>query len=290
MRKIITCVAAALALTAAGQTPNPAPEKFAIKATAEVGLGNALSSASRLSGLSTRAAAHDFGFDFGYTVWTLDCQSLEANVGLGYGYANVKSKIGSLDYHYSAPAEADMDGDTYERYYELRNVSQKSTVHRLTLPIYMDYGYRVHERVKLHALAGFKLGFDLTSSVKKVHGSAFSYGIYPQYEDLMIDAPYMNLFGETNLSDAKTSKPRLSPATIAFICGAGAEIGIWGPLSADINFRYEAAFAKMFKPTAETCPVTYTVEGGQSVTPLASFLKKSRPSRASLAIALIYRF
>ncbi len=276
----------------------PATEKFAIKATADIGLGKALTGSGTLPGMDTKSSMTDFGLDFGWTFWQQREHSVEANIGLRYGRASFKAGLASLDYNYQAPAAADMDNDTYIRYYELSDLHQKITTDRVSIPIYARYRYEINPRIGVHAILGFKIGLNASSKVSATTGSAFSYGIYPQYDDLMIDASYMNEFGRTNLAAATTLKPETASATVAIMAGVGAEVKVWGPISADLTIKYEGAMSNMYKRigvapapyTATTAPVTYTVAGGQTVAPLCSYLSSSKPSRLSLAISAIYRF
>ncbi len=291
-------VTALAALTTFGAAAQSQPlKKFAVKATADIGLGGALSTKSSLAGMTTKSSGSGFGVDFGYTFWTKERQALEANIGLGYTSCSLTADVESLDYHYSAPAAADMDNVPYIRYYELSGLHQKASAGRVTVPIYINYKYRVHELVDAHVLAGFKLGFSGGGKVSDTSGSAFSYGIYPQYDDLMIDATYMNEFGQSSLSSMQVLKPQVSGMSASFLIGLGAEVRVNGPVSIDVSFRYEGG-GNMFKSvggsttsfTADNAPVRYTVAEGQTVSPLCGYLTSSKISRLSLALGVIYRF
>ncbi len=273
-------------------------ERFAIKPTVEIGFGDALSTGNAMPGMSTKSSSTDFGVDFGWTVWRSRSNSLEVNFGLGYGSTSLTADLGKLDYHYSAPAAADMDNDTYIRYYELSAMHQKIQAGRVTLPIYLNYRYETSRVVSLHALLGMKFGFSASSKVSQSSGTAYSYGIYPQYDNLLINATYMNEFGTTTLGADRTLKPETNGCTASLLVGAGAEIRLWGPLALDITLRYERGFNDVFKTAAgsvasidaDNAPVTYTVAEGQTVRPLSSYLGGSKISRLSAALSLICRF
>ncbi len=281
--------------TSAQSTPN---ERFTIKATADIGLSSSLSTGTSLPEASAKASSSDFGFDFGMIVWQHSKSSLELNAGLSYGSTSIKADLPKFDYHYSAPSTADMDGDTYIRYYELKDLHQKISVGRFAVPVYVNYRYRIHRLITVHALAGFKFGFNVSSKLTSLTGKAYSYGIYPQYDDLMIDASYMNMFGDTSLDSAQGFKPKTSSFSFSIIAGLGAEIYLWGPLSADVSLRFEQATGNMFKALnpgnasygENDAIVTYTVAEGQKVKAIPNFFDKSKLSRLSLALSLIYRF
>ena len=73
---------------------------------------------------------------------------------------------------------------------------------------------------------------------------------------------------------------------------AGAEFRIYGPLTADLSFRYNAGLTNLYKggTTTDIAPVSYTVADGQQVLPLCDYFKTSKLSMISLQLARIYRF
>ncbi len=293
----ISMIVALLPVFSAG-AQSETNEKFAIKATADIGLGRAMSVDCALDNMSAKSSASDFGIDFGWTFWTQRENSLEANIGLGYGSCSLKTSIPGLDYNYSAPAAADMDNVPYIRYYEVEDLHQKIRTNRLVIPIYLNYGYEINERVVLHALLGVKLGFNLSSKITESGCKVFSYGVYPQYDNLMIDASYMNEFGHSVLDKSSTLTSEANGVTASLLTGVGAEVRIWGPVSAELSFRYECGLNDMYKKmksapatfSYDNAPVTYTVVDGQKVAALSKYLTRSKISRLSCGISLIYRF
>ncbi len=284
-----------VALTGTAQTAGR--EKFAIKATADIGIGNALSTRCALPGMDAKSASSDFGIDFGWTFWSQRENSLEANIGLGYGRTSLKANLSGMEYHYAAPAAADMDNEPYIRYYALDGVHQNIRIGRLTIPIYLNYRYQINDRFSLHALAGMKLGFNVVENFTS-RGKAFSYGVYPQYDNLMIDASYMNGFGASTLGRNETITPDVHAVTFSLMAGVGADVRIWESFYAGLTFKYEGAVNNMYKSikadpdafNANTAPVTYTVAEGETVKPLSSYLTSSKLSRFSCVISLFYRF
>ncbi len=292
---ILTVIALLPALSAGAQSSTD--EKFSVKASADIGLGRAMNPDYALPNISAKSSSSDFGVYFGWTFWQQREHSLEANIGLRYGRTSLKARLSELDYNYSAPAAADMDNEPYIRYYELDDLNQKILTGRLSIPIYLTYHYRINDRFSVHALAGMKIGFNVSSKIGRSGGNVFSYGVYPQYDDLLIDASYMNCFGNSTLDAAHTLKPDTNSATFSLLAGVGAEVRIWGPISADLTFKYEGAVSNIYKTasglntlTAANAPVTYTVADGQQVAPLSRYLTSSKLSRFSCAISLIYRF
>lgn len=299
MKPLTRYILTALILTTniCAYTQSSENEKYAIKASAEFGLGNSISTSSDMSTLSTKSTMGNYGVDFGWTFWKKQNNRLELNVGLAYSPTSVTLDLGSFDYDYSAPADADMDGDTYQRYYEIGFMNQKVGYGRLTLPVYLTYAYRCNEWFGVHADLGLRFGFKTNSKLSKVVGEAYSYGIYPQYDNLLIDESYLNDFGKTDLAKARYVAPECSGFSTSLLVGFGAEFRIYGPLAADISLRYNAGFSNLFKGrydgqkfNSENAPVNYSVSEGQAVKSLTDYLNSSKVSQIALRISLIYRF
>ncbi len=301
MKKIILFTAVLVSLNTYAASPvynSDTNEKFAIKVEFNPCIGKAMSTKSTLQGLDTKSSAMDFAVDFGWTFWTRDSHSLEANIGLGSESVALTANLSNLDYSYSASAAADMDNVPYTRYYRLKGLHQKIKDNRMIVPIYLNYRYRLNDIVSLQALVGFKFGFKTSSKVSECNGNSYSYGVYPQYDDLMIDASYMNMFGETVLDADQALKPDVSGVTTSFMAGIGAEFRVYGPVSVNVNFKYECGFNNRFKSPqsftgtfdATNAPVTYTVADGQQVKSLSYYLSGSKTSHPTLGISLIYHF
>lgn len=282
------------ALCASAQTDNGSD--FALRATAEFGIANSLATTSSLPGATEKMSSMNFGLEFDRTFFRKGPQTLSVNIGLGYMTNPLTSDLGGLDYSYNAGAAADMDGNPYIRYYELGSIHQKQQTGYLTIPLYLSYGYRISRFIKLHADAGVRFGFKVKSALTKVSGASYAYGIYPQYDNLLINAPYLNEFGETDLADARKLSPKASAFNCNALIGIGAEFNIYGPLAIDVALRYNIGLTNLYKTgisginfKEDTAPVSYTVDGGQSVRPLSDFLTKSRFSNLAIMVGLVYR-
>ena len=292
---ILSALMLAAAVHASAQSKDG--EKFAIKASAEIGLGNSISTTSMLPS-SRKASAGDYGIDFGWTFFEKDRHRLEANIGVAYRSTSLTFDWDAMDYDYAAPASADMDGETYQRYYEIGYMSQKVDLGQIAVPVYLTYAYQCNEWLGFHADLGVRLGFKSSCKFKDVSGSAYSYGVYPQYDDLKIDDAYLNNFGTTNLANARRIAPEASGFSASVLVGVGAECRIYGPLAADVSFRYNAGVTNMFKEQYKnatsfshaTAPVNYTVDKGQAVKPATGYLHSSKQNQFSIRMGLIYRF
>lgn len=280
--------------------PQASAQRFAIKGYDNIGLGNPMSITNAMPGQSSKSSYNAFGIDFGYTFWRLNAQSLEANIGIGYSMAFANFSIDDMKYNYAAPATADQDGLPYQRYYELTNLKQRTNLGYMNVPIYLEYQYKPLKWLGIHAEVGVGLGFRICGSAGSSSGQAYAYGVFPEYNDLMIDASYMDDFGTRPISGPAAVKPDMKGFAASVMCGAGFEFYAYEPVSFEVGVRYNAGLTQAFNGryditnvsefTAETAPVTYTVAEGTQTKSLADYTTKSRISPLSLHLGINVRF
>lgn len=297
IKHILTAVTAFTVLAASAQGGDN--EKYAVKLTATNSFGDALSTNFANPSMTKKnSESKNLEIDFGCTIWQHSRNSLEANIGVGYNVLSLKAEMAGFEFNYSAPAEADMDRDTYIRYSKIDGLHQNIKTERITLPLYLDYRFKCSKVFSLHALLGFRFGYSISSKVTENYGSIFNYGIYPQYDDLMIDAPYLNAFGSNILDKSNALDPTVNKLSAAFLTGIGAEFRIFGPLAIEASVRYERGMTNIYRTqypdvllfNAGNAPVTYTVAEGQKVSSLSRYLTLSQPSTFSYALSLLLRF
>ena len=301
MRKIIKIALCAVALfinLAAWAQNNESGEKFAFKPYANIGLGDAVSIESSLPGVKKSSSSNDFGVDFGWTFWHRQKHSLEANIGIAYSISSVKLGVENFDYSYFEMAESEIDGDSYIRHYELSYLNQKTTLGRVGVPIYLSYAYKCNKWLKIHADLGVSLGFKISSELSNLSGEGYSYGVYPQYDNLKIEDSYINDFGPKTYLKSMCMEPTANSFSCSILTGIGAEFKIYGPLAVDLGLRYNKGLTNLYDSAFEQigtigyfdAPVKYIVKEGQQIESLTDYLKTSKLSNMSLKISLLYRF
>lgn len=291
-------VISGILLGIAGLSPFRAEaQKFALKPYVDIGIGNPMSVKSDLELSKKSGNNNSFGLDFGYTFLHKGGNSLEANLGIGYSITNLNVGLTSLEYNYMAPPTADVDNNPYIRYYELSGLEQKINVGYFTVPVYLSYGYQFSSRVGLHADLGFRFGFKCASKLSSMSGSAYCYGIYPEFDNLEITLPGLNDFGTTDLSEAKRGKVEANGFYTSLLVGLSFDVYLFGPVWLNVGARYDCGFTNTFKKiyeptnfTSESAPVTYTVANNQEVKPLSSYLSSSKLSPFSIHAGLTFKF
>ena len=295
MKKAIIIGMAAMALVPAMQA-----QKYAIKAYDNIGVGNPMNVTHSNTGQDHKSSYNTFGVDFGYTFWRKGANSLEANIGFGYAAAGTTFSLGAMDYHYSAPATADEDGNPYERYYQLSDMRQTASVGYFTLPIYLEYQYRCLSWLGVKAEVGVGLGFRLTSGLGKVSGTATAWGVFPEYDDLLIDEDYLDDFGMRYLDKRAALDQNSHAFNASIMCGAGFEFYAYEPVSFELGVRYNHGLTQVFDGvhsesfskgvTADNAPVFYTVANGTQVRPLSEYTTKSKLNPLSIHVGVTVRF
>ena len=274
-------------------SPLVSGQKFAVKPNVNIGIGNAINVKSDIQGLSSNASYFDFGADFSYKFWQKGGSRLEANIGIGYSISNLKLSIPSLIYDYNATASADIDNNPYIRYFEITNLEQKYNLGYFNIPIYLTYGYQFSERIGLHADLGVKLGFKCNAKMNSVSGNAYSYGQFPEYDDLIIKDLVLDDFGNSNLANSEKMSLQTSVINASLFVGATFDVRVAKSVWFNLGIRYHPGISNIFKKTftsgnytQENSPVTYTVADGLQVFPLANYLSSSKLSPFSIYVGL----
>lgn len=301
MKHHILTIAAILLLHAPiidAQSQSP-EDKYSIKANTNIGLGNAYSATTSIDGARLDKSDNTgFGVDFRYRFWQKHKLSLGLNAGLDYYAGSQTIVMDGMKFNYTAGADADMDGDTYQRYTEISRASQKISLGALTVPVYVDFNWQFSQRVSLYANAGIAFRFSTMAEAKNTMGSCDVYGGYPKYDNLKIDDEWLNDFGDHSLSGASVENPQQNSLTMSIRGGAGLRVWIYGPLSFECGVNYDYGCMNRLKSgnldcgtvTADNAPVTYTVENGRNVKSFASVLNKNKLSMLSLNLGLIFSF
>lgn len=277
------------------------PMRWRIKVYGDISLGSPYSFKCP-DNLATTGTNTDFGLDVGYVFPSKSKFKIGAFIGLGYSMGKVDVGIDYMAYNYSAPSSADMDGDTYQRYYTLSNMKQNVTLGRFYVPIYADFEFRAHRIVSVFADLGFKLLFNVASKVGNVSGESDSWGVYPQYDNLVMNDEWLNDFGKRPIDAVIQNSDWLSSFSADMFVGLGVRIKIYGPLSLDAGVRYQIGLTDIGKFTGNAgnlsggeileanAPVTYTVKDGTHVNSLTNYLSSLKTQGLKLNVGLVVKF
>lgn len=277
------------------------PTRWRIKPNVNITIGDAIT-LDNASELEYSSSAMSFGVDVGYIIPSRNKFKIGIFSGLGISTASLDMSKAGLQYNYNASSDADMDGDTYIRYYELSNLKESIKLSHVTIPVYVDFDYRISRKFSIFANLGFKAYINAGSKVSDLSGDIYSYGIYPQYQNLVVNESWLNDFGDSSFGiDGQSKKSLFRGFSADFLGGIGVRLNVFGPLAIDVAFMYQAPLISRIDDSSlitlpegninsSEAPVTYTVRDGQ-VTDF-SFLNyyKAKFNPISLKVGLIFKF
>ena len=271
---------------------------FSVKPQFSIGLGNSLAMKSDITLQKKNTTSNNFGIDLGFNIWEDTKNYFTLNFGLGYNSINLKLGISDFSYNYFALPSADMDSNTYYRYYDINSLEEEISSSYLTIPVYFGYTYNITKRLGFYLNLGVNIGFKAGSNLKSVSGNGYVYGVYPEYGDLKIDEPYLNGFGNVSFNNAQKQKVNTSGVTGSLLAGLGVDFKVAGPLWVNLGIKYNLGVNNIFKYedsikggfSNTNSPVTYTVAEGEMINPLSNYLSKSNISSLLLDLGITLKF
>lgn len=277
------------------------PRRWRVMPHYDLSLGKPFSAELFGNKIHTLMSATEFGVDLAYMFPSKSRFKVGVGVGVGYSAGKIDYSADKLEYYYDAAPDADMDGDSYERHYTVDGLRQKAKLNYFTVPVYVDLEYRLMRRVALFLDLGAKAYINAGSKISDTQGEATAYGVYPEYDNLVIDDPAMNAFGTVNLNSVPSGDNPIESFTASAFANVGVRVKITGPLSAQVAVGYEMGLIKNVKSqvdrelpsgytTEADAPVTYTVDGGTAVRNLSSFTEGIKRQGLKFSIGLIYSF
>ena len=178
-----------------------------------------------------------------------------------------------------------------------------------SIPIYIDLNFHVHDMVTLYMDLGVKNHFCLSSLLSNISGTYSTWGVYPQYGDLVLDY-------KTGLNQfSNESQFSLNPSTMTmrindsmdFLSAIGVRVKLknkqFFPLYADFSLGYQHSiivpyrnkFASKIEDTnelilPEDALMTYTVQNGEAIESLTKFVSEIKRKIFTVNFSLIYKF
>ena len=137
--------------------------------------------------VSATSSSNEFAVDFGYIFPSSSKFKTGLFLGVGASMNKMKLDIDSMDYHSVTDGKADIDGDKYNRYYFLRNVTQEFSSMDLVVPFYIDFEYRFTNWFSMYMNLGVKAYFNVDAAMEHFEGEYSTYGVYTKYDNLLLD-------------------------------------------------------------------------------------------------------
>lgn len=291
------------------------PMYWRIKPHVDVVLGNSynLIQVNDDLEMSNNISSWSAGIDFGY----IFPSAKKAKWGIFFGAAlretTLKSTVNELEYSYYAGKEADIDGDTYIRNYQIKDMQYHRTRMELSVPLYLDYDYRFNQRVSAYFDLGVKANFCVGNPITSFSAIYTTSGTYSQYGDITFDAesfPGFELNGfvkekHINYDDIGTSsKQKTTGLELDVFGGVGIRARVYDDWYVDFGCSYQTTLTDPHQEggsvTVENgnngtlkaieVPMTYTVKKGESVKDITAYFTSMTRRVWQLNVGIMYRF
>ena len=250
--------------------------------------------------ISCSSSGSEFGIDFGYTFPSKKLVKFSINMGLGIAMSKFDLEASAWNYSYDAGPDADIDGDSYKRHYEMGATKQSSSINHLDIPIYADADFCFNKRISAYIQLGMKNYMKISDNIKEYSSSDYVYGIYPQYDNLRLDEHWgYNGFGRHNVTLDNVKDPSLQAKgfTVDFFGGFGLRLKPFNnvPLAFELGMQYQMSLMDIIDTESNSFSEgeilsTYTNAGGEDTKLLSNGLNGMKRSHLKLNIGLVYKF
>ena len=137
--------------------------------------------------INATSSSNEFAVDFGYVFPSSTKLKTGLFLGVGASMNNIKFNSESFEYSTETDGNADIDGDTYTRYYSLKDVKQEFSTLDIVIPFYVDLEYRFSQWFSMYMDLGAKAYLNMEATMEHFEGKYSTYGVYPKYDNLMLD-------------------------------------------------------------------------------------------------------
>lgn len=271
--------------------------KFRIKPHFDLGLGESLDLEGKDIFNSNKSTYTSFGLDFGYIIPSK--KTLKTGVFMGVGMSQTKLEMSKQDDDYILNSTADVDGDSYVRHYQNLILNQTAKITELNVPLYADFDYYFSPIFSMYLDLGIRMNFAMKHELDESNGSAYIYGIYPQYDNLYMDEHWgYNDFGNQTFSNSDLVYSELKDYksfSLDVTGRIGARINIpRTPLAVDISGCYTMGLTDIVSTqdaaTDFVYADTYSPHDIDKIQNMVGMLKSVKRKSLSLNIGLFIKF
>ena len=243
----------------------------------------------------------DFGADIGYAVVFKPKFKLSLFTGIGMSNSKAEFEQGNsiYRYYYMAGSKADFDGETYRRYYELKNMKAKMELTQIVVPLYLDVEIPVYERISAYAQFGMRVNFTANLNITGLGADMKTFGVYPQYNYLVMEDFAPNGFGnQTILVDEQ--KIETKACTLDMFGGLGCRVNLYKGLFFDAGLTYQGSVTPIHETQnrvlftddidEKDAFITYSCHNGESIRPFTDILEKVTRGAWRANVGLLLKF
>ena len=281
--------------------------RFSIKPYYSLGVGKSSMDYYGPALSSFKGKSSEFGLEFGYSFPNRGWLKFSLFTGAGMTLTNVDMSYASKDYAFNTPQ--DVNGLTYIRHYRNLTMNQTLKLSELTVPLYLELRKTFANILSVYLDLGAAADFTLSKKISNLQGSAYAYGIYPQFNNLYMDEHWgFNGFGnvEYTMDQLNKSNP-IAMKSISFdaLVGGGIQIHLGRlPIAIDAGVRYrrglmdilvnKTSYLQWPKPKDENSALVFnTINGLDSSEHAQSLTEVVKNMKRNLLVVrhgLVFRF
>lgn len=266
------------------------------------GLGRALSHDGNDVFSENKSNGTSFGLDFGVSILSKRSFSLDVFSGLGISMSSMDLLYENDDYSFNS--NADVDGDNYIRHYQDLKLSQKTKFSELNIPLYLDFDIKLVRSLSFYIDLGARFDANISHKINETEGSAYVYGMYPDYDNLRLDEHWaFNGFGSHQYGNANLLSSDLLDVNSFTVCGMGG-FGLRYnlsrfPLSIEAGMNIVMGLTNLVE-TANVAtldnsnPIVYNtisgIESTEHVRNLTEMLNSVKRQQMRISLGVIYKF
>lgn len=280
-------------------------KNFRVKLHTSFALGGFYSLSDAPKDLKSSSSDINFGLDLGYVFPSTG--KLAVGVFAGVGYSTSKLSLGldkTYTFHQDYPA--DIDGDPYTRHYEnVSGIKQTLKAGSLTIPVYVDFEYRLAPVISAYADLGIKLQANMSSTWDADGESTIGevYGIYTQYDNLRL--PAIGQFLDINGFGTQKAVSKVGADDFKIGMGIGGLIGlglranIGKSLAAEVGIQYQLGLTNCWKNDGtqfnidnndNSAPLIRYINDEEQMVHLLNTTSTMKQSALRLHIGVMYKF
>lgn len=215
------------------------PKPWRVKLHYDMGFGDSYALQANAALNNQKSSGSGFGLDLGYIIPSKSKFKVGIFTGFSISKAELNFNYASADYNYSTTA--DVDGDLYNRHYKNLVLSQTENITDMNIPLYADFSLHFNRMFSLYVDLGMRFDLNMSRKLSDINGSAYVYGIYPDYGNLLMDEHFgYNGFGNVTFSanNCSDNVGKMSSG-INLLAGGGLRFSIpKTPLAIDLGVNY----------------------------------------------------
>jgi len=260
--------------------------------------------------IQTASSSLGWGVDLGYVYPTEKKVRWGLFFGVGFQKSEFSLNIPNMGYSYSAGSHADVDGDRYTRYYSLSNTRYRTELNEIYIPFYWDMDWRFNNYISMYADFGLKAYASFAKEKVYFETNYTTYGVYPQYGNLLIDAGTLGVENSINgfvdnahVVHENVNNDILSDYTLDGFVGLGIRGRMYKDWYLDLGLYYQtnlyenynckgdvAVLQNSSTLTTRKVPMSYLTHQGERIENITGYISSMRRSALNLNLGIMWKF